>query len=109
MNKNNIELVQYVRVERGNKRGQARGVVVAIKDDDVGFRLGWSFTKVGAGDVFNKEKGLDIARGRATLFTLAGHISKNSKTGKPIQIPTSVSVVLKTMRERADRYFKVEA
>jgi hypothetical protein len=102
----NTELVQYVRVERGNKRGQARGVVVAIKDESNGFRLGWSFTKVGAGDVFDKEMGLSIARGRASL---SDRDTKSTKVGKVVKIPTSVSAVLKTMRERADRYFKVEA
>jgi hypothetical protein len=95
MNKSNqTELVQFVRVTRGNKKGQARGVVVAIKDETVGYKLGWSFTKVNAGDVFDKEFGLNLARGRAE----AGHWKAT--------VPTSVLPIIISMRERAERYFK---
>ena len=95
MNKTNqTELVQFVRVTRGNKKGQARGVVVAIKDDELGYKMGWSFTKVNAGDVFDKGIGLTIARGRANMVPWKANV------------PAAVKPILNSMSERAQRYFK---
>lgn len=97
-NQNNTELVQYVRISRGSRKGQARGVVVAIKDEEKGYKVGWSFTKINAGDVFDKQFGLTLARNRATL----------QRTESKTVIPADVLPVIKSMTDRADRYFKIE-
>jgi len=78
------ELIQYVRVSRGKRRGMPRGVVMAIKTPAGKIRLGWSFTNLTAGDKFNKERGLTIARGRANCINLNENHSKIPHDAKPI-------------------------
>ena len=54
-------LTQFVR----NRKGNPIGIVVASKMLDCNVvRIGWSYTNVKAGDRFNKERGLGIARDR---------------------------------------------
>ena len=91
------ELIEYVRVKRGPRKGNLRGVVLATKDG-----VGWSFTRTtiqkGENDTlippdrFDKEKGLMIARGRAKHSTMA-------------QVPRDVAPVFDRMLERQSRYF----
>lgn len=75
-------LIEYVR-----QNGRAVGVVVAVEKG----ATGWS--KCCKRDVFNKERGLQIARGRA----LAG---SNTKP------PTIIIPYLNKMQDRAMRYYK---
>ena len=98
----NTELVQYVRVARGKNRGQARGVVVASKLEKVGsngesavVRFGWSFTNTKAGDTFNKELALSIARNRAIIGK--DYVDK---------MPHDVKPVFDNILERSLKYFK---
>jgi hypothetical protein len=92
---NNNPLIQYVKETRGKRRGQLRGVVIAVKDPQDRYRIGWSFVNRKSGDKFDKEMGLSIALGR----TLQTHICKK-------KIPQDVVPVLSSMKERAERYFK---
>jgi len=94
-NMNNNPLIQYVKETRGKRRGQLRGVVIAVKDPQDRYRIGWSFVNRKSGDKFDKEMGLSIALGR----TLQTHICKK-------KIPQDVVPVLSSMKERAERYFK---
>ena len=86
-------LTQFVR----NRKGNPIGIVVASKilDADV-VRIGWSYTNVKAGDRFNKERGLGIARDRI-------HTNTNRK------VPHAVLNVLDDggFVDRSKHYFKV--
>lgn len=92
------ELIQFVRVKRGLKKGQKgppRGVVMAHKDVTGKVHVGWSFANLKKGDRFDKKVGILLARGRATYPIPDG-----------AKIPRDVQVELKKLSERAVRYFK---
>lgn len=97
--KRQVYIHQYVRDNRGRRKGQLRGVVVAHmytnqveKLPEV--RIGWSFTNTKMGDHFKKDRGLNIAVGR----TLEG-------TDKII--PHDVRKVIKGMLGRVSEYYHV--
>ena len=75
-----------------NRNGQLVGCVAATGKNSIGFSL----CNTKAGDVFNKEKALTIALGRANV--------------NPVDLvtstPHSVRRVVESMKERAKRYFK---
>ena len=96
-------LIEYVRIKRGAKKGQPRGVVVAT---DKG--LGWSCVntkdhavydkKKGVyvnvvGDTFDKARGLEIALARC-------------EAGSDRKMPHDVVRVVTRMVSRAAKYFK---
>jgi hypothetical protein len=89
------ELIQFVRVKRGPKKGQPRGVVMAHKDVTGKVHFGWSFANLKKGDRFDKKVGVLLARGRATY---------------PIpdwaKIPRDVQIELAKISARSVRYFK---
>ena len=89
MNKDNT-LMQFVR----DRRGQPRGIVVATVIDN-SIRMGWSYTNTKAGDRFNKQRGLQIALGRA-----------DTGVGMRVKIPHNVEKVLEKMARRADAFYK---
>ena len=87
-------ITEYIR----NSRGEKRGVVVAIgKNDSSGrayVRIGWSLCN--KKDIFDKERGMSIACGRAI----------KSKTNEfCIGIPHTAINPIGKMVERAIRYF----
>jgi hypothetical protein len=84
----NIEIIQFVR----NKKRQPVGIVVARKHPDGHVCLGWS--RCCRLDRFNKNLGLELARGR-TLGWVGNY-----------RVPGDVKKVLETMKDRASRYFK---
>lgn len=70
-----MELIQYVRETRGRRKGNLRGVVVANENG-----IGWSYArtrphvedgKVIPPDIFDKTRGLMIARARIDTPTRA--------------------------------------
>lgn len=75
-------LIEYVR-----QNGRAIGVVVATERN----AIGWS--KCCKRDVFNKERGLLIATGRANMGSKA----------KP---PAAIKPYIEKMKDRAMRYYK---
>ena len=87
------ELIEYVR----NKKRTPIGVVVAKlvpqKDFLPCIGIGWSMANKKAGDKFDREVGLDLARARCE------YPSKK-------QIPYSVAKVMNRMNERSKKYFK---
>ena len=83
----NTEIIQFVR----NKKRQPVGVVVARKIDGY-VRLGWS--RCSRQDRFNKNLGLELARGR-TLGWVGNY-----------QIPHDVNKTLAVMKDRARKYFR---
>jgi hypothetical protein len=89
------ELIRYVRVKRGSKKGQPRGVVMARKDADGKVRVGWSFANLKKGDRFDKKVGILLARGRATQMIPDG-----------ATIPRDVQPELEKISYRSVRYFK---
>lgn len=84
------DLIHYIRDKRTK---QPRGVVIATKINEKQYGIGWSFTNTKAGDRFDKELGLRIARGRCTHAT--------NKI-----VPIEISHSLSNMEKRAHRYFK---
>ena len=99
-----MELIEYVRENRGRRKGQLRGVVIANRNRNGEVKIGWSFTRTSPsskngktlpGDQFNKEKGLMIARARVELPTR-------------LHIPQAVQPVLERMEVRASKYFQVD-
>lgn len=89
-----MELIQYVRVNRGPRKGNLRGVVVANENG-----IGWSYCrtskqtkdgKVIPPDRFDKVKGLMIARARTNIQTAA-------------RVPRDVQPVLRKMEVRRER------
>lgn len=85
---NDKTLVQYVK----NRQGQRVGAVVAKRFDDM-VVVGWSFTNIKAGDVFDKAKALLIATGRC---------ERNSTS----TIPRVMEPVIQNIVNRSDRYFR---
>lgn len=81
-------LIEYVRVARGPKKGQLKGVVVAHS-----LTLGWSCVNTEAGDVFDKKLSVKIALDRCDVGT-------NHK------MPYDVAKVMARMVIRRDKYFK---
>lgn len=108
---NNGELVQFVRGkgrlvsvtvdEKGRttsvrEKGNLRGVIVAkVIDNEI--RFGWSYAikKGGVVDIFDKDRGLTIARNRLTAA---------SSATVPRQIQKEIE---KNLSPRALKYFKV--
>ena len=93
------EIIAYVRkkgqlIQAGKtvlrRKGQPRGVIVALAPD----KIGWSFANVKSGDVFDKWKGIGMARTRAIHGAPA-----HSK------IPRDVEKMLPRVMERAQRAF----
>jgi hypothetical protein len=99
-------LVEYVRqggnkkyrrvngkIQKGTSGGIKRGVLVAVKLDNDGVRIGWSLCHVKAGDTFNPEFGYRAAYGRA--------IKVGSKP-----VPPGLKKKAKSFKVRAERYYK---
>lgn len=84
----NTRIVEYIR----DKKRRKIGVVVAIKHDNK-IRIGWSKVKRTAGDVFDKDRGIDIAVNRAI---------KNSQSPYPFTIFDDIVHLV----GRAAKYFK---
>ena len=85
------ELIQYVR----NRKNQRVGVVLATTamfEGKVQIGIGWSMAKTKM-DTFDKERGLQIARGRA-------------KEGTSTQVPRSIDPLYRQMINRAVGYWK---
>jgi len=82
----NKQLIKYVR----DKRGSRIGVLLAIGKD----LIGWSKLHCGL-DRWDREKGLDIAYGRAI-------------NGSNIELPTIIKNEMEDFTYRAGRYFKNE-
>lgn len=87
------ELITYVRVQKGRNKGKLRGVVVAVDR----LKVGWSQANEKAGDKFNKERGIAIARTRA----INGLPEKGC-------IPHEVNKAVAIMAARSEKYFKAE-
>jgi hypothetical protein len=88
------ELIEYVR----NRKGQRIGVVMAkaYNQNSGGMvKFGWSKANVKMGDSFDKEVGLNIARGRADTSW------PTDKT-----VPYDVLKVYNRMLYRSAKYFK---
>jgi hypothetical protein len=92
MNNNENKLVQYVREPRGSRRGQLRGVVVAIPNEKTKWLVGWSYCRTTL-DSFDREMGLKIALGRCYSPTKAA-------------MPNDVKPVYKHMVKRAEKYYQ---
>jgi hypothetical protein len=86
-------LVTYIKVSSGKHRGNRRGVVVALPTGD-GVKFGWSFTNFKAGDIFDKERGLEIA------------VARTVKPNRKALTPHEVSKTIARLEERSKRYFK---
>jgi hypothetical protein len=82
------ELVQYVR-----KNGNLIGAVVGVKIDSQSFGVGWSQCNINKGDIFDKNRALIIARGRAIKGTSSS-------------MPINVREIYSHMVERCNRYFQ---
>jgi len=91
------EIIEYVR-ERKNGQVQKVGVLVGQITDDNDIDIGWSKVALkregNIEDIFDKNRGLTIARGRTSII--------NDKT----IIPHVIRKQLKTFRNRCLRYFK---
>ncbi len=86
------ELIHFVRIKSGSRKGQKIGVVIATGCN----RVGWSRCNTKAGDKFDKTEALRRARERAN-------------TGGPDccnKVPRDVDAIRIRMRERSQRYFK---
>jgi hypothetical protein len=99
-------LIEYVRqggnkkynvvngkTQKGTKGGIRKGVLVAVKLDNDGVRIGWSLCHTKAGDEFNPEFGYKAAYGRA--------IKVGSKP-----IPPSLQKKANAFKARVERYYK---
>jgi hypothetical protein len=87
---------QYIK----NKKGQLIGVVCAINKHQVG----WSKCRTTSGlnkrpDEFDKQRGLDIAMGRAKLNPI-------STVDQLVAAPQSIRPIVAYMLARSERYFK---
>ena len=93
MNTNYI--CKFVRKNRKVKTSKFIGTLVALASESSSpcVFLGWSKCKLSAGDVFDKERGLRIALGRA-------------QDGGGGPIPRSLLGEYTEMSERAVKYFK---
>jgi len=85
-------LIHYVRESRGRRRGQLRGVVVAVPDLATKWLTGWSFCRTPL-DSFDKDMGIKIALGRCYSPTRA-------------IMPNDVKPVFEHMVARAEKYYK---
>lgn len=91
----NTTICQYVK----NKKGNLIGCVAGVNG-----KVGWSKCNVKAGDVFNKERALQIAVGRATVNPVKlndfNHLLHSN-------IPHDMhSVIYHFLNDRCPRYFK---
>jgi hypothetical protein len=87
------EIFEYIK--ENDEYGQNRIVgVILAKVVDGEIRIGWSRTNFNKGDVFDKEEGLRLARGRA-----------EGSIGTP-RITRNMFPVVREMQIRALRYFK---
>lgn len=94
-----INLVQYLRKNRGGKRVKS-GVMLAKKvKTKKGNRVfvGWSKCKLTV-DKFNREIGLQIAKGRIDAH----------KKEKKTKVPPSIKDQVKAFAERCKLYFKTK-
>lgn len=82
------EIIQYKR----DKNNNPIGVVVAILNESNSFKIGWS--KAAEGDHFTKERGLQIARGRALKGTKA-------------KLPADMKRLFEDVNVRAGKEFKI--
>ncbi len=89
-------LVQYVR----NRKNQKIGVVVATDKE----RLGWSLCC--KTDRFDKERGLQIAIGRATKFEMKHLDSMYQYEHYKTAVPDSVRPTIIKVLKRAKVYYK---
>lgn len=85
------ELIEYVRNDKGNPIG----VVVASLTNDKKIGIGWSKVNIKAGDVYKKERALQIARDRI-----------NKGIGHLVIIPFAVRPIFKKMVNRSEKYFR---
>lgn len=90
----NYTVIQYVR----NKKRIPYGVVVAVKDGDQGYQIGFSLCN--KKDRFNKKMALKIAIGRAFLKGSAYRSCYHSA-------PRDVDRMLLIFNARCDKYYKV--
>lgn len=81
-------IIQYIR----NNKGKPLGILVATKDDK-GFSIGYSLCN--KRDRFDKERGLDIAFGRADTWTLIPH-----------DMPRVISENVPGFLERCKKYYR---
>lgn len=82
-------LVEYYR----DKKGAPKGVVVAIKYNATRTSIGWSMCH--PLDVFDKERALQMATGRAL------------NAGGNTRVPMSLKPLVSRMAARSIKYFKV--
>lgn len=91
----NHTVIQYVR----NKKRIPYGVIVAVKDEDQGYRIGFSLCN--KKDHFNKKMALKIAIGRAFLKGSAYSSCYDSA-------PRDVSRMFYIFNNRCKKYYKIE-
>lgn len=86
------ELIQYVRNEKDNN---LRGIIIARKVSNSTVIVGWSYTNITWGDIFDKKLAYKIASGRI-------------ETETDSVIPIAITRIFEKMANRARKYFKVE-
>lgn len=82
-------VIQYLR----NKKGVPYGVLVAVKNPDSRYRVGYSVCN--RKDRFSKQRALEIAIGRAEVCSDLG------------PTPHDVAKNLGNFKDRCDKYYKV--
>lgn len=90
------KIVKYV--HKGNKKtGPLVGVLVAVEDygneGGLNYRIGFALCNTKSGDVFSKERGVEIATGRAFRT-------------KTMPIPFTIVKEIYKFQDRCDKYFK---
>jgi len=109
-------VIQYVRHKGGKKKNVPYGVVVAVKNADTGFNVGYSLCN--KKDKFCKAMALRIALGRTMMAQLAdlpevarrfGVESPGIAVGRTEnhELPNEVRSMLPNFLSRCKKYYKV--
>lgn len=83
-------------MKRTNNGGTPKGLFVAFTEDGV-LKFGWSLCHTKAGDIFDEERAMSIAKGRAKKY-LAEDIGK---------CPASMRDKSEKFIARAKKYYKI--
>jgi len=93
MQNETVRIHEYVRERRTGKGKQIVGVIVGFLVGDTA-RIGWSKTNLDAGDVFDKNRGIRIAYGRAVGWQ------------KCPALPPQMIKQMDAFKKRCERYFQ---
>lgn len=94
-------VIQYIRKK---KNRIPYGVVVAIKDIENGYRIGYSLCN--KKDRFNKKRALEIALGRAFHGVNQIDMKHHEKNNVNSATPHDVNRMLSNFNERCKKYYK---